>query len=171
MGPSALPCPRTRLFLIPHGLRGGADADQGRTLDRELDSISGPGKRTATEPTKTDMVRMELAGASRSLQVTGGEQLPGTANYFIGNDPAKWHSGVPTYAKVRYAGVYPGVDLVYYGNQRQLEYDFVVGPGAEPSAVRLHFTGQDRLEISADGSLTVSAKNSRLPFTSRWSIR
>ena len=105
-----------------------------------------------------------MPGASHSAQVTGGEQLPGTANYFIGNDPAKWHSSVPTYAKVKYEGLYPGVDLVYYGNQRQLEYDFVVAPGAEPGAVRLHFTGQERLAISADGSLTVSAKNGEIAF-------
>ena len=132
--------------------------------DTKPRQISPFGKSTATEPVKTDVVRMELAGASRNLQITGGERLPGTANYFIGNDPAKWHSGVPTYAKVKYAGVYPGVDLVYYGNQRQLEYDFVVAPGAEPSGMRLHFTGQERLEISADGSLTVSARNGEVAF-------
>ena len=119
---------------------------KGGAPDRKPGQISPFGKSTAIEPVKTDVVRMELAGASSNVQITGGEQLPGTANYFIGNDPAKWHSSVPTYAKVKYAGVYPGVDLVYYGNQRQLEYDFVVAPGAEPGAMRLHFTGQEKLE-------------------------
>jgi hypothetical protein len=61
---------------------------------------------------KTDVLRIDLAGANRTMQVTGSDPLPGTANYFIGNDPAQWHSGAPTYAKVEYTGVYPGVDLV-----------------------------------------------------------
>ena len=61
---------------------------------------------------KTDVVRMDLAGANSAMQVTGSDQLPGTANYFVGNDPAKWHRGVPTFAKVKYAGVYPGIDQI-----------------------------------------------------------
>ena len=81
----------------------------------------------------TDVVRMRLTGANSELNPVGTEPLQGTANYIVGNDPAKWHTSVPTYARVRYASVYPGVDLVYYGNQRQLEYDFVVAPGADPN--------------------------------------
>jgi hypothetical protein len=65
------------------------------------------------------------------------EELPGKSNYFIGNDPTKWRTNVPNYAKVKYANVYPGVDLVYYGNQGQLEYDFVVQPGADPRSIQL----------------------------------
>ena len=110
---------------------------------------------------KTDVVRMELACANRAVQVTGSDPLPGTANYFIGNDPAKWHTGVPTYAKVKYAGVYPGVDLFYYGNQRQLEYDFVVAPGASPKPIRLQFAGAKKLDLTADEDLTVSARKFR----------
>jgi len=113
---------------------------------------------------KTDVVRMDLAGANRAMQVTGSDPLPGTANYFIGNDPAKWHSGVPTYAKIKYAGVYPGIDLIYYGNQRQLEYDFVVAPGANPKPIRLQFAGAKRLKLAADGDLTVSATNGQIVF-------
>ncbi|AXC13038.1 Cell surface protein [Acidisarcina polymorpha] len=95
------------------------------------------------------MLRMDLVGANRSLQASGSELLPGTANYFIGNDPAKWLSKLPVYAKVRYSAVYPGVDLVYYGNQRQLEYDFVVAPGASPKSVKLHFAGAQRISPAA----------------------
>ena len=84
------------------------------------------------------VVRMRLAGAGNGVaDPVGEEPLPGTANYFIGNDPANWHTSVPTYSKVRYSGVYPGVDLVYYGNRRQLEYDFVVAPGADTNLIRL----------------------------------
>lgn len=88
--------------------------------------------------TKDSVLRMRLVGANVNATVTGTEELPGRSNYFIGNDPKKWRTNVPNYAKVKYAGVYPGVDLVYYGNQGgQLEYDFVVAPGADPSIITL----------------------------------
>ncbi len=83
------------------------------------------------------VLRMSLVGASESALVSGLEQLPGKSNYFIGNDPKQWRTDVANYAKVRYQNVYPGVDLVYYGNQGQLEYDFVVAPGANPDRIKL----------------------------------
>jgi len=119
---------------------------------------------SAHPASKTDVVGMDLAGANRATHVSGMAQLPGTANYFIGNDPAQWHSGVPTFARVRYAGVYPGIDLVYYGNQRQLEYDFVVAPGASPKPIRLQFVGARKLDLTTDGDLTVSAANGQIAF-------
>jgi hypothetical protein len=79
------------------------------------------------------LLRMKLVGANPNPKFVGMEELPGKSNYFIGNDPQKWRTNVPNYAKVKYANVYPGVDLVYYGNQGQLEYDFVVQPGWDPS--------------------------------------
>lgn len=113
---------------------------------------------------KADVIRMELDNASPTLSVTGDEPLPGKANYLIGDDPSKWHKDIPTFAKVRYAGVYPGIDLVYYGNQRRLEYDFVVAPGADAQAPRLHFTGAENLAIDSLGDLTVSAQNGKIVF-------
>ncbi|MGH9432229.1 MAG: SBBP repeat-containing protein [Terriglobia bacterium] len=83
------------------------------------------------------MVRLKLVGANPAAQVTGLDELPGKSNYFIGNDPKKWRTDVPNYARVEYQGIYPGINLVYYGNHQQLEYDFVVAPGANPSAIRL----------------------------------
>ncbi len=83
------------------------------------------------------MVRMKLVGANPKAKVSGLDELPGKSNYFVGNDPKKWRTNVANYAKVKYANVYPGVDLVYYGNQRQLEYDFVVQPGADPRQIAL----------------------------------
>jgi len=115
-------------------------------------------------PIKTDVVRMELAGAAPDLKVTGTEVLPGKVNYFIGKDPTKWRSDLPTYGKVKYSAVYPGVDLVYYGNQRQLEYDFVVAPGADTSRVHLHFAGADKLSIDSKGDLKISASNGEISF-------
>lgn len=118
-----------------------------------------------TEPAvATDVVRMQLAGATAGLHPAGMEPLPGTANYILGNDPAKWHTGVPTYARVRYAGVYPGVDLVYYGNQRQLEYDFVVAPGADPKPIQLRFDGAKALRLDGAGNLVIAAANGEVAF-------
>jgi hypothetical protein len=100
---------------------------------------------------------MKLAGANPAPRVFGRELLPGKSNYLIGNDPAKWRTDVPHYAKVEYEDVYPGVNLVYYGNQQQLEYDFIVAPGADPRAIKLTFEGAERVEIDAEGDLVLRA--------------
>ncbi len=84
--------------------------------------------RTRPPPTQASVLRMQLVGASDAAAVAGAAELPGRVNYFLGNDKTQWQTNVPTYAKVRYQAVYPGVDLVYYGNQRQLEYDFIPVP-------------------------------------------
>jgi len=91
---------------------------------------------------------MKLLGASAKVQVTGQDELPGKSNYFVGSDPKKWHPSVPQYAKVRYENIYPGVDLVYYGNQRKLEYDFVVQPGADPNLIRLGIDGAQDIRLA-----------------------
>lgn len=85
------------------------------------------------------VLRMQLTGANPQPQAEGLGELPGKTNYFIGNDHTQWRTNVPTYAKVKYHNVYPGVDLVYYGNQQQLEYDFVIAPGVDPATVTLSF--------------------------------
>jgi hypothetical protein len=93
------------------------------------------------EPTEQIVLRMKLLGANPNPQVAGLDELPGKSHYFIGNDPSRWHTGIPHYARVKYEELYPGIDLVYYGNQRQLEYDFVIAPGADPKAIRIAFDG------------------------------
>lgn len=125
---------------------------------------AGRGGLAADARVKTDVIRMELVGASADSKVSGAEPLAGKANYLIGNDPSKWRTGVATYAQVRYAGVYPGVDLVYYGNQRRLEYDFVVEPGASAHQVRVRFDGARRLRVGADGNLRIVARNGEIAF-------
>jgi photosystem II stability/assembly factor-like uncharacterized protein len=103
------------------------------------------------------VLRMSLVGASRSSHVEGLDELPGKLNYFVGSDPSGWRTGVPVYGKVRYGEVYPGVELVYYGNQRQLEYDFRVASGADPRAIRIKFAGVERAQVDErDGSLSLS---------------
>ena len=99
---------------------------------------------------KSAAIRMKLLGAKDS-QVVPTDPLPGTVNSFIGNDPSKWRRDIPTFSKVKYEGVYSGVDLIYYGNQQQLEYDFVVAPGADPQAIRFAVSGAKvRLDSSGD---------------------
>jgi hypothetical protein len=106
---------------------------------------------------KTAVLRMKLVGANAKAKVIGQNELPGKSNYFIGNDPQKWHTNVPQYAKVRYENVYPSVDLVYYGHQRELEYDFVLRPGANPRAIRLRITGAKRLRPERGELVLISA--------------
>jgi uncharacterized repeat protein (TIGR01451 family) len=108
---------------------------------------------------------MGLVGANPEPQVVGLDELPGKSNYFIGNDPKKWRTSIPHYAKVRYEQVYPGIDLVYYGStQGQLEYDFIVAPGADPKAITLGFEGSDRLEVDAQGNLLLHFSDGKVRF-------
>ena len=98
---------------------------------------------------------MQLVGSSIAPGVAGEDPLPGTSNYLTGNDPSQWHTNVPNFARVQLQGVYPGVDLIYYGNQRQLEYDFTVAPGADPRTIRLAFQGADSMTLNAQGDLVL----------------
>jgi uncharacterized repeat protein (TIGR01451 family) len=98
-------------------------------------------------------LEMSLIGANPHPKVEGVDRLLGNANYFLGNNPKQWQKDVPTFAKVKYHQVYSGIDLVYYGNQRKLEYDFIIGPTGDPAQVALSFTGADRLEVDSEGSL------------------
>lgn len=112
--------------------------------------------------TATVVVRVKVLGASPHAQVTGEAPLPGRSNYFIGNDKSQWHTGIAQYAKVRYRGIYPGIDLVYYGNQQQLEYDFVIAPGADPDVIRLAYRGVNRLSLDQQGNLHIQTQGGEL---------
>lgn len=99
------------------------------------------------------VVRTKLPGARSNPVSSAVAELPGKSNYFIGNNPARWRAGVPAFAGVRYSEVYPGVDLTYYGNQRQLEYDFVVAPGADPSVIEIGYEGVEDIIRDDSGDL------------------
>jgi hypothetical protein len=101
------------------------------------------------------VVRMKVTGGNRRAQATPVEELPGKVNYLIGRDPKRWHRTVPTFRKVIYQDVYAGVDLAYYGNQQQLEYDFIVRPGASPDTIRLRFEGLKAVSVNTDGDLVL----------------
>ena len=125
--------------------------------------------RAAAKPspkpaTPAAVVRMNLIGASTSPRVEGVEESPGKANYFIGNDPKMWRTNVPMYAKVKVHGLYPGVDLVYYGNQRKLEYDFIVAPGADPGSITMAVEGAERPSLDGQGDLVLAIEDKEVRF-------
>src|SRR5437762_855403 len=119
---------------------------------------SRPGRLKRDAAGTSTVVRMKLVGGNAKPRAEALGELAGKANYFIGNDPKRWRTNVATYAKVKYEGVYPGVDLVYYGNQGQLEYDFVVAPGVDPNEIRLQFPGAGKLRVDEKGDLLLGSR-------------
>lgn len=107
-------------------------------------------------------LRMQLVGGNGEAGMAGLEPLPGTVNYFVGRDSAQWRTNIPTFRKVRAKGIYPGVDLVYYGDGKQLEYDFVVDPGADPGSIRLTVKGAERVELDDRGDVVLHALGQEL---------
>jgi hypothetical protein len=132
----------------PSALSGRLSAEGNPKLDAGKPAEAS--RAPSPETTNPSVLRMRLRGANAGARVTGSDPLPTRSNYFLGNDPEKWRTNVPNYAKVKYQGVYPGIDLVYYGTESgvrsqeseepqthgELEFDFVVAPGADPGAIR-----------------------------------
>jgi hypothetical protein len=108
------------------------------------------------------IVRLKLEGANPAPQIEGLDQLTTRSNYFTGSDPTAWRTGIPNFARVRYAEVYRGIDMVYYGDQRRLEYDFIVAPGANPDIIEIAFGGIQKFEITGTGDLLLH--NSQAPI-------
>lgn len=127
------------------------------TLSKHRDAVSSESSRT-----KPLALRMRMLDANDHPAIAGLEALSGKVNYLKGDDPKLWQKNVPTYAKVKYSQVYPGIDLVYYGNQQRLEYDFVIQPGANPKNIRLQFEGAEGLSLEADGNLVLTTKGGEL---------
>ena len=102
-----------------------------------------------------DVLRMQLVGANPAPAVVGLDPQAEKTNYFVGSDPAQWHTNIANFGKVQYQDVYAGVNLVYYGNQQQLEYDFVLAPGADPKAIQLGFQGAEGIALDSQGDLVL----------------
>ena len=145
------------LFLTP------SEAVLGLALKDGLPSPSsqqngdpgGPSSDAGGTPAPQDVayVGMQLVGGNSSATATGESKLAGVSNYLVGNDPSQWQTGVANYGQVSYSNVYPGINLVYYGNQQQLEYDFDVAAGADPGAIKLEFPGAQSLSLDSGGNL------------------
>ena len=122
----------------------------------EMDSISAPAGNHQGQPSiSSSVLRMNLLGSRTSDGGIGEDPQTGRSNYLTGNNPANWQRNIPNFGKVRLKGVYPGIDLLYYGHQGQLEYDFVVAPGADPSAIRWGFEG-GQATLAKDGGVVLS---------------
>ena len=151
--------------------RGGAAATAAAPCDprraigprrSEPPSLPGCLEPPAPTPSEQAVLRLTLPGASSGTRGRGEDPLPGKVHYLTGSNPAAWRSNVATYERVRYAEAYPGIDLVFYGNQSRLEYDFVVRPGADPETIALQFDGADALDVDPDGNLVISVGGERL---------
>lgn len=124
----------------------------------ETSARSGLGAKAAAIKTARDNLSFKLVGANAAAPAKGLEELPGKVNYFTGNDPHTWRERVPTYAKVQYQNVYPGIDLIYYGSSHsagRLEYDFIVHPNAEVDAIKMNFAGVEKIDVDARGDLVM----------------
>jgi len=109
-------------------------------------------------------LQFRLIGANKNPQIVGEDEQPGRVNYFFGKDPSQWHTNVPTYGRVRYKSVYPGIDLLYYGNHRQLEYDFAVAPGADPRQIQFEIKGANKIALDEQGNLVLNVNGGNLHF-------
>lgn len=113
---------------------------------------------------KRDLISMELKGADAAARALCLEKLPGKSNYLIGDDPGRWSLDVPRYARARFEGVYPGIDVEYYGNQDRLEYDILVKPGADPGAILWEVRGAKKVRLDGQGDLVLSAEGGDVLF-------
>jgi uncharacterized repeat protein (TIGR01451 family) len=146
---------KTALMNLPLSFEPADPANRFLVRGRGYHLLLTPSEATIAlnNHTGEKLLRMKLAGANLSASAVAFDPLPGKRNYFLGNDPAKWRIDVPTYSRVRYDEVYPGISLVYYGRQDRLEYDFEIAPGGKPHAIRLAFNHELRPHIVANGDL------------------
>ncbi len=139
------------------------------TSDEAVLLMKGRSTKSATPGTKsapaysTGVLRMKLEGSNPAPDFSAQDELPGKSNYFIGAQE-NWRSNVPTYGRVAEKNVYPGIDLLYYGSQRKLEYDFNVAPGADPKAIQITFDGARKLKVDAAGNLILSLAGGEVKF-------
>jgi Abnormal spindle-like microcephaly-assoc'd, ASPM-SPD-2-Hydin/Beta-propeller repeat len=139
----------------PHG------SDNSEARNRK---VSFPERPTTGETGELAVFQMKLLGANQNAEIEGVDELPGKTNYFIGNDPKKWHTNLANYSKVRYRNVFRGVDLYFYGHEQRLEYDFVVAPGSDPSAIQLKFEGAKSLRVDGSGNLVLDLGKEEVRF-------
>ena len=127
-------------------------------LRHEAAAASAPGLPCAgvSETQKGAAVRLVMDGASTQVRGVGQDRLQTQVNYLTGRERSAWHEKIPTFGKVIYRDAYPGIDVVYYGNQQELEFDFMVAPGATPNDIRFHFEGADEVTVGESGELVVS---------------
>lgn len=144
-------------------------ADAVLSLNKSTDRLSGRQERTVNLGTPSrqgaqnfDLLRMKLVGANPSSDMKGEDELKTHTNYFAGNDGSRWQSNIRNYGRVKMEQVYPRIDLLYYGNQRELEYDFVVNPGGDPKLIRLSFPEARSIRLDKSGDLIIRTKQNEI---------
>ncbi len=148
--------PRVKFLAHGHGYSVFLTSGQMvLALRSSATGVNASEKSAAVQKPAGAVLRINLAGANQNPKIVGEIPQSGKVNYFIGKDPKKWQTNVPVYKQVRYQDVYPGIDLVYYGNQSRLEHDFVIAPGADPSKVQFDVQGADRLSVASNGDLVL----------------
>ena len=138
-------------------LRPGAAEATGRPVNP-----SEIAKNHGTSGTTT--LQFHLVGANKNPIAVGEDPQAGKVNYFLGNNPAQWHTNVPTFTKVRYKSVYPGIDLIFYGNDQQIEYDFAIAPGGDPRRIQFEIEGASQIALDGEGNLVLSTSKGDLHF-------
>ena len=144
------------VLTLHHSMAHNLSANHRATYLRALREARRAGTMT--------VLQMNLEGANPSSRIAGADPLHKRVNYFVGSDPRNWRTDVPSYAQVKYTRVYPGVDLIFYGNQRHLEYDFVVAPGGDPGAIQLALQGAEKIQIGAGGDLVLHVPEGTVTF-------
>lgn len=138
-------------------LSGGRELLPKHAGHHRLAKLAEPWALSSGPSISSTVLRMQMAGANLNPQVAASEVQPGTSNYFLGSDPRNWRTSVPHYARIKYQAVYSGVDLVFHGEQRQLEFDFIVSPGSDPTPIKLRFTGANRIVTDNFGNLVLTS--------------
>ena len=138
----------------------------GMVLNLRTSRIEGSksGNRSQAQKSLSTTLQFHLLGANQNPKVVGEDLQPGRVNYFLGRDSSQWRTNLPTYGKIRYKSVYPGIDLLYYGNHQQLEYDFAVAPGADPRQIQFEIKGASETALDDEGNLVVSTNGAKLHF-------
>jgi hypothetical protein len=121
------------------------------TLSEQIDQSGTSGQDAATF--SSDAIRLNIVNANKSAALEGIHLLPGKSNYFMGNNPSDWHADIPNYEKVKIQNIYSGIDLIYYGNQRQVECDWIVAPSADPRQIKFSFDKNIEAWLDDEGNL------------------
>ncbi|MCW3100048.1 MAG: hypothetical protein JWL77_5666 [Chthonomonadaceae bacterium] len=150
------------LFLTPSEAVFSLPAPLSAKTRQKTTARQDRAPRSAKEKIAAVSLRMQMVGADPKAKELTQQPLPGKINYFLGKDPSRWHAGVPTFGRVGFQGVYPGVDMVYYGNRKHLEYDFLVAPHADPQQIALHFAGAQAVRVNQAGDLFVRTQGREL---------
>ncbi len=134
------------------------NSDPISVVDKRYGLMPYDRKNRQPKAVETMMIKARFVGSNSNPVIVGLEKMEYICNYFIGNDPDEWHTDVPNYSAVIYEEIYDGIALKYYGNGKQMEYDFIVSPGADYSQIKIQYEGAESISINSNGQLVVVTK-------------